>query len=116
MALDDLRSSAAYLVSSAFFFFSAADDPFWFLWPLFFFFSLTFVPARFRAYCMTTCSTRAASKSSPPRCVSPPVACTAKTPSSMDSTDTSNVPPPRSKMSTRDCFGLFSSEARSWRP
>mmetsp|Transcript_12926 Transcript_12926/g.31187 ORF Transcript_12926/g.31187 Transcript_12926/m.31187 type:complete len:255 (-) Transcript_12926:183-947(-) len=40
------------------------------------------------------------SKSSPPRCVSPAVAFTSKMPSSMVSSDTSKVPPPRSKMST----------------
>mmetsp|Transcript_21305 Transcript_21305/g.54268 ORF Transcript_21305/g.54268 Transcript_21305/m.54268 type:complete len:335 (-) Transcript_21305:313-1317(-) len=37
------------------------------------------------------------SKSSPPRCVSPDVAITSKTPLSMVSSDTSKVPPPRSK-------------------
>mmetsp|Transcript_24358 Transcript_24358/g.62816 ORF Transcript_24358/g.62816 Transcript_24358/m.62816 type:complete len:315 (-) Transcript_24358:538-1482(-) len=36
------------------------------------------------------------SKSSPPRCVSPEVAITSKTPLSMVRSDTSNVPPPRS--------------------
>mmetsp|Transcript_12628 Transcript_12628/g.31494 ORF Transcript_12628/g.31494 Transcript_12628/m.31494 type:complete len:266 (+) Transcript_12628:963-1760(+) len=40
------------------------------------------------------------SKSSPPRCVSPAVAFTSKMPSSIVSSETSNVPPPRSKMST----------------
>nr|BAE22075.1 unnamed protein product [Mus musculus] len=40
------------------------------------------------------------SKSSPPRCVSPAVAFTSKMPSSIVRMDTSNVPPPRSKMST----------------
>ena len=40
------------------------------------------------------------SKSSPPRCVSPAVAFTSKMPSSIVSSDTSNVPPPRSKIST----------------
>mmetsp|Transcript_26891 Transcript_26891/g.60291 ORF Transcript_26891/g.60291 Transcript_26891/m.60291 type:complete len:220 (+) Transcript_26891:925-1584(+) len=40
------------------------------------------------------------SKSSPPRCVSPLVATTSKTPSSIDRIDTSKVPPPRSKMRT----------------
>jgi len=44
------------------------------------------------------------SKSSPPRWVSPAVALTSKMPSSMVSSDTSKVPPPRSKMSTlRSC-------------
>ena len=38
------------------------------------------------------------SKSSPPRCVSPAVALTSKTPSSIESSDTSNVPPPISKI------------------
>ena len=38
------------------------------------------------------------SKSSPPRCVSPAVAFTSKMPSSIVSSDTSNVPPPRSKI------------------
>ena len=38
----------------------------------------------------------ALSKSSPPRCVSPFVARTSNTPSPSSSTDTSNVPPPRS--------------------
>ncbi len=37
------------------------------------------------------------SKSSPPRKVSPLVAFTSNTPSPISSTDTSNVPPPRSK-------------------
>mmetsp|Transcript_21299 Transcript_21299/g.54241 ORF Transcript_21299/g.54241 Transcript_21299/m.54241 type:complete len:231 (-) Transcript_21299:417-1109(-) len=40
------------------------------------------------------------SKSSPPRWVSPAVALTSKMPSSMVRSDTSKVPPPRSKMST----------------
>ncbi|KAF4013518.1 hypothetical protein G4228_004940 [Cervus hanglu yarkandensis] len=40
------------------------------------------------------------SKSSPPKWVSPAVALTSKIPSSMVSTDTSNVPPPRSKIKT----------------
>uniref|UniRef100_G3TRT0 Uncharacterized protein n=1 Tax=Loxodonta africana TaxID=9785 RepID=G3TRT0_LOXAF len=40
------------------------------------------------------------SKSSPPRWVSPAVAFTSKMPSSIVRIDTSNVPPPRSKMST----------------
>merc|ERR1719160_2456402 len=40
------------------------------------------------------------SKSSPPRWVSPAVALTSKMPSSIVSSDTSKVPPPRSKMST----------------
>ena len=38
------------------------------------------------------------SKSSPPRCVSPAVAFTSKIPSSIVSRDTSNVPPPKSKI------------------
>mmetsp|Transcript_17589 Transcript_17589/g.57601 ORF Transcript_17589/g.57601 Transcript_17589/m.57601 type:complete len:215 (-) Transcript_17589:548-1192(-) len=40
------------------------------------------------------------SKSSPPRWVSPAVALTSKMPSSMVRSDTSKVPPPRSKMRT----------------
>jgi hypothetical protein len=36
------------------------------------------------------------SKSSPPRCVSPLVALTSKTPPEISRTDTSKVPPPRS--------------------
>uniref|UniRef100_A0A0A9FJM7 Uncharacterized protein n=1 Tax=Arundo donax TaxID=35708 RepID=A0A0A9FJM7_ARUDO len=40
------------------------------------------------------------SKSSPPRWVSPAVALTSKMPSSMVRSETSKVPPPRSKMST----------------
>mmetsp|Transcript_26896 Transcript_26896/g.62916 ORF Transcript_26896/g.62916 Transcript_26896/m.62916 type:complete len:280 (-) Transcript_26896:25-864(-) len=49
------------------------------------------------------------SKSSPPRCVSPPVALTSNTPLSMARTDTSKVPPPRSKMTTL----LFSASSSS---
>ncbi|EEY59394.1 uncharacterized protein PITG_11422 [Phytophthora infestans T30-4] len=45
-------------------------------------------------------STRRWSKSSPPKCVSPAVALTSKIPSSIVSSETSNVPPPRSKIST----------------
>ncbi|TYZ61875.1 hypothetical protein PybrP1_008955 [[Pythium] brassicae (nom. inval.)] len=45
-------------------------------------------------------STMLLSKSSPPRCVSPPVAFTSKMPFSIDRIDTSKVPPPRSKIST----------------
>merc|ERR1719378_1471223 len=44
--------------------------------------------------------TRRLSKSSPPRCVSPAVDFTSKMPSSMVSSDTSKVPPPRSKIIT----------------
>ena len=40
------------------------------------------------------------SQSSPPRCVLPAVDFTSKTPSPSSSTDTSNVPPPRSKTRT----------------
>ena len=40
------------------------------------------------------------SKSSPPKCVSPAVAFTSKIPSSIDKMDTSNVPPPQSKINT----------------
>mmetsp|Transcript_17883 Transcript_17883/g.44316 ORF Transcript_17883/g.44316 Transcript_17883/m.44316 type:complete len:370 (+) Transcript_17883:716-1825(+) len=47
--------------------------------------------------CMAvTSSASLVSKSSPPRCVSPAVASTVKTPSSILSNDTSKVPPPRS--------------------
>mmetsp|Transcript_16153 Transcript_16153/g.47431 ORF Transcript_16153/g.47431 Transcript_16153/m.47431 type:complete len:257 (+) Transcript_16153:670-1440(+) len=62
-------------------------------------------------------STRMLSKSSPPRCVSPPVALTSNTPPSMDSTLTSKVPPPRSKMITfvASCPALPSIRF-SWRP
>ena len=38
------------------------------------------------------------SKSSPPKCVSPAVALTSKIPSSIVRSDTSNVPPPKSKI------------------
>ena len=50
---------------------------------------------------------RRASKSSPPRCVSPAVAFTSKIPPSMLRSDTSNVPPPRSKMRTFVSSSLF---------
>jgi len=40
------------------------------------------------------------SKSSPPKWVSPAVALTSNTPSSIVSKDTSKVPPPRSKIKT----------------
>ena len=46
------------------------------------------------------CSTRALSKSSPPRCVSPAVARTSNTPSSRVRTLRSCVPPPQSKIRT----------------
>mmetsp|Transcript_11027 Transcript_11027/g.23200 ORF Transcript_11027/g.23200 Transcript_11027/m.23200 type:complete len:231 (-) Transcript_11027:1170-1862(-) len=45
-------------------------------------------------------SERQLSKSSPPRCVSPPVAFTSTMPPSMESTETSKVPPPKSKTKT----------------
>mmetsp|Transcript_23059 Transcript_23059/g.77877 ORF Transcript_23059/g.77877 Transcript_23059/m.77877 type:complete len:213 (-) Transcript_23059:377-1015(-) len=45
-------------------------------------------------------STMRLSKSSPPKCVSPAVALTSKMPSSMVRSETSKVPPPRSKIST----------------
>ena len=45
----------------------------------------------------TNQSTIALSKLSPPRWLSPAVALTSNTPSPISSTDTSNVPPPRSK-------------------
>jgi molecular chaperone DnaK len=47
---------------------------------------------------LTSQSTMVLSKLSPPRWLSPAVALTSKTPSPISSTDTSNVPPPRSKM------------------
>ncbi|MCG3135090.1 MAG: hypothetical protein HMLKMBBP_02593 [Planctomycetes bacterium] len=49
------------------------------------------------------------SKSSPPRCVSPLVESTSKTPSAIWRIDTSNVPPPRSNTTIFfSCFSLFS--------
>mmetsp|Transcript_21530 Transcript_21530/g.64061 ORF Transcript_21530/g.64061 Transcript_21530/m.64061 type:complete len:219 (+) Transcript_21530:1218-1874(+) len=48
------------------------------------------------------------SKSAPPRCVSPAVASTRNSPLSILSKDTSKVPPPRSKTSTRRAFSLRS--------
>lgn len=45
-------------------------------------------------------STILLSKSSPPKCVSPAVALTSNIPSSIVNNDTSNVPPPKSKIST----------------
>lgn len=45
-------------------------------------------------------STNLLSKSSPPKWVSPAVALTSKIPSSMVNNETSNVPPPKSKMRT----------------
>uniref|UniRef100_K3W998 Uncharacterized protein n=1 Tax=Globisporangium ultimum (strain ATCC 200006 / CBS 805.95 / DAOM BR144) TaxID=431595 RepID=K3W998_GLOUD len=45
-------------------------------------------------------STMLLSKSSPPKCVSPPVDLTSKIPFSIDKIDTSKVPPPRSKINT----------------
>mmetsp|Transcript_12820 Transcript_12820/g.31178 ORF Transcript_12820/g.31178 Transcript_12820/m.31178 type:complete len:309 (-) Transcript_12820:639-1565(-) len=47
--------------------------------------------------CLAMCATRRLSKSSPPRWVSPLVASTSNTPLFTVSSDTSNVPPPRSK-------------------
>ena len=47
--------------------------------------------------CLTRWSTRRWSQSSPPRWLSPEVALTSMTPSPISSSDTSNVPPPRSK-------------------
>ena len=54
------------------------------------------------------------SKSSPPRCVSPAVDRTSKIPSSMVKSDTSNVPPPRSKISTFCSFPLLSFLSRPY--
>jgi hypothetical protein len=48
------------------------------------------------------------SKSSPPRCVSPLVATTSNTPSSIVSSDTSNVPPPKSYTMMFFSFSPFS--------
>ena len=48
-------------------------------------------------YSATIHSTIALSQLSPPRWLSPAVDFTSKTPSPISSTDTSNVPPPRSK-------------------
>lgn len=45
-------------------------------------------------------STNLLSKSSPPKWVSPAVALTSKIPSSIVNRETSNVPPPRSKIKT----------------
>ncbi len=53
------------------------------------------------------------SQSSPPRCVSPCVAFTSKTPSPISSSDTSNVPPPRSNTKTVSSFFLSSPYARA---
>ena len=47
--------------------------------------------------CFTSQSTIRESQSSPPSRLSPLVAFTSKTPSPISSSDTSNVPPPRSK-------------------
>ena len=47
------------------------------------------------------------SKSSPPKCVSPEVANTSKTSSPTSKTETSNVPPPKSKIKTTS-FVFFS--------
>ena len=44
--------------------------------------------------------TRRISKSSPPKCVSPAVAFTSKIPSSIFKSETSKVPPPKSKINT----------------
>ena len=49
------------------------------------------------------------SKSSPPKCVSPAVALTSNMPSSIFNKDTSNVPPPKSKIRTFCSFVLLSS-------
>ena len=46
------------------------------------------------------CSTNRVSKSSPPKCVSPAVAFTSNTPSSIVNKDTSKVPPPQSNINT----------------
>jgi len=55
-----------------------------------------FVPS-FASKSLTNHLTKALSKSSPPRFVSPAVDKTSKIPSPTSKTETSNVPPPRSK-------------------
>mmetsp|Transcript_49404 Transcript_49404/g.139403 ORF Transcript_49404/g.139403 Transcript_49404/m.139403 type:complete len:253 (-) Transcript_49404:123-881(-) len=62
------------------------------------------LPCFFWKIFMKCCITRW-SKSSPPRCVSPFVATTSKTPLSIVRSETSNVPPPRSY--TRMFFSAF---------
>jgi hypothetical protein len=58
----------------------------------------------FRSNSFLKCSNKALSKSSPPKWVSPAVALTAKTPPVIESNETSNVPPPKSKMRTSFSF------------
>mmetsp|Transcript_86049 Transcript_86049/g.224477 ORF Transcript_86049/g.224477 Transcript_86049/m.224477 type:complete len:210 (+) Transcript_86049:945-1574(+) len=60
----------------------------------------TSVPRFFRSNSLMQCSRILLVKSSPPRCVSPAVAFTSKTPSSISSRETSKVPPPMSYTST----------------
>ena len=45
--------------------------------------------------------------SSPPKCVSPAVAFTSNTPSSSDNSETSCVPPPKSKIKILRCFSVI---------
>jgi hypothetical protein len=52
------------------------------------------------------CDTNKLSISSPPNCVSPQVDLTSKMPSSIDNTETSKVPPPKSKIKTTSFFFL----------
>mmetsp|Transcript_12715 Transcript_12715/g.40713 ORF Transcript_12715/g.40713 Transcript_12715/m.40713 type:complete len:266 (+) Transcript_12715:70-867(+) len=61
---------------------------------------VTVAPGCFLACRPSRYSTSRLSRSSPPRCVSPAVARTSKTPASMERSDTSNVPPPKSNTST----------------
>ena len=62
----------------------------------------------FLTCCACTSSASFVSKSSPPRWVSPAVARTVKTPSSILRRETSNVPPPRSKTRIVCSLGLDS--------
>ena len=58
----------------------------------------------------TKCFTNLVSKSSPPKCVSPAVAFTSKIPSSIFNIETSNVPPPKSKIKIFFSFSDFLSK------